>query len=184
MIQPYVYRLDHPFTGEFYIGFRSANKVPAHEDLGHKYFTSSKKVKSRFHEFDITMILKCDDAQEAYDLEQFLIWADWKKPGMINKHHHYGKGKFNCTGHSDDSRTRMSDSHKGLLHSDETKAKFKERKWSDETKAKISASNKGKTRSDETKAKISAAKIGNPRSAETRAKISASIKRRHELNNK
>ena len=37
---PYVYKLVHKETGEFYIGFRCANKVPANEDLGIKYFTS------------------------------------------------------------------------------------------------------------------------------------------------
>ena len=61
-IYPYVYRLDHPITGEFYIGYRSANKVPASEDLGIRYFTSSKTVKPRFHEFRFCIIAEFFDA--------------------------------------------------------------------------------------------------------------------------
>jgi hypothetical protein len=153
MNQPYVYRLDHPATGEFYIGYRAGNKVPAHEDLGHKYFTSSKFVKNRFHEFDVTMILKCDDAQEAYDLEQFLIWADWKKPGMLNKQHKYGKGKWDMSGKnlSAEHRAKMSASHKGKTLSAEHRAKIG---------STISMMMKGKPKSTEHCAKMSAAAKG------------------------
>jgi hypothetical protein len=159
MTQPYVYRLDHPTTGEFYIGYRSANKVPAHEDLGHMYFTSSKRVKDRFHEFKVTMVLKCDDAQEAYDLEQFLIWTDWEKPGMLNKHCNYGKGNWHATGQirSEETRAKMSASHKGRKPSDESRAKMSAAK-----KDKLSG-HKGKKHTEETKKKMSAAKKGKPK---------------------
>ena len=42
---PYVYKITHKETNQFYIGFRCANKVQANLDLGFKYFTSSKAVK-------------------------------------------------------------------------------------------------------------------------------------------
>jgi hypothetical protein len=42
-VLPYVYRLDNTITGEFYIGYRAANKVPSEQDLGLKYFTSTQK---------------------------------------------------------------------------------------------------------------------------------------------
>ena len=77
-IYPYVYRLDHPVTGEFYIGYRSANKVPAEQDLGQKYFTSSKVVKPRFNEFQITIVAEFFCAESAWDFEQELIFESWE----------------------------------------------------------------------------------------------------------
>ena len=44
-IQPYVYMLTHRETGQFYIGYRSGNKVPARLDLGIYYKSSSNTVK-------------------------------------------------------------------------------------------------------------------------------------------
>ncbi len=38
-VLPYVYRVENMVTGEFYIGYRSANKLPAKLDLP-KYKTS------------------------------------------------------------------------------------------------------------------------------------------------
>jgi hypothetical protein len=41
---PYVYICTHNVTGEFYIGYREANKKPSHIDLL-EYKTSSKKAE-------------------------------------------------------------------------------------------------------------------------------------------
>ena len=97
-IYPYVYRLDHPVTGEFYIGYRCANKVPAEEDLGHKYFTSSKSVKSRFSEFNYHIVAEFFDKSSAYDHEQLLIAESWSDDLLLNKSCYSGKKKFARTG--------------------------------------------------------------------------------------
>jgi hypothetical protein len=46
-VLPYVYKVVNRTTGEFYIGYREANKKPASEDIL-MYKTSSKKVKPIF----------------------------------------------------------------------------------------------------------------------------------------
>lgn len=69
---PYVYRLDNPITGEFYIGYRKANKVPSSIDLP-RYRTSSKIVKPRFDEFNWTILAEFFDADSALTFEQQLI---------------------------------------------------------------------------------------------------------------
>ena len=84
-IYPYVYRLDHPITGEFYIGYRSANKVPAEQDLGHKYFTSSKIVKPRFHEFEYQITAEFFDKSSAYEFEQILLRENWGNGLLLNR---------------------------------------------------------------------------------------------------
>ena len=50
-VLPYVYRLDNPITGEFYIGYREANTEPAHIDFP-KYKTSKSIVKENFKDFN------------------------------------------------------------------------------------------------------------------------------------
>lgn len=46
---PYVYKLTHKETNQFYIGYRSANRVKSEFDLGFKYFSSSKIIKKISH---------------------------------------------------------------------------------------------------------------------------------------
>ena len=60
-------------TGEFYIGYLSANKLPAKLNLP-KYKTSSKKVRPIFDQFAWQIISEFPTADEAYDLEQKLIY--------------------------------------------------------------------------------------------------------------
>ena len=44
-ILPYVYKLTHKETGQFYIGYRKANKVQSYCDIGIVYFSSSKEIE-------------------------------------------------------------------------------------------------------------------------------------------
>ena len=77
-----------------------------------------------------------------------------------------------------ETKTKISIGNKGKTVSDETKAKLRKPKTV-EHKAKISAGNKGKKLkplSDETKAKMSASKKGKILSDETKAKMCASSK--------
>lgn len=68
----------------------------------------------------------------------------------------------------------------GYKHTEETLAKFRSRKWTDEYKAIIGAKHAGKTLSKETIEKIRQSRIGLVLSEETRAKLSAL--RQKELN--
>jgi hypothetical protein len=85
-VLPYVYRLTHRTTGQFYIGFRCANKLPSSRDLGKIYFTSSKFVKSNFLEFDLFIIAEFFDKDSAYEFEQKIIKENFDHPLILNKH--------------------------------------------------------------------------------------------------
>lgn len=80
----YVYVCTHRETGNIYIGARCANKVPASEDLGKYYFTSSKYVKPRFHEFNYEIVFE-GTKEEAFKLEEELIAEHWRQPYLLNR---------------------------------------------------------------------------------------------------
>lgn len=173
-IYPYVYRLDHPVTGEFYIGYRSANKFPAEQDLGHEYFTSSKVVKPRFNEFKIQIIAEFFESVDAYDFEQKLILEYWGNHKLINKMiRHNGKNRWSFHGrkHSEETKNKM----RNRKISDETREKSRKRRHSEETKDKIRSTLLGikHVRSKEHCSRIKeAAKYRKPISDETREKMS------------
>lgn len=100
-ILSYVYRLDHPVTGEFYIGYRCRNiklGIPPELDIGIKYPTSSRYVKHRVKEFDITIVAEFFNVTDAYDHEQLLIHELWGNPKMLNKVCYHGKKRFDTAG--------------------------------------------------------------------------------------
>lgn len=187
-IYPYVYILTHPSSGEFYIGFRSKNKVPSALDLGHEYFTSSKLVKPRFNEFEVTIVAEFFDVDAAYDFEQLLIHENWDNPLILNKSCRYGASpRFTAAGQpqSDETKRKRSKSREGYVHSAETKRKMSEahkgKPKSAEHKLHISEANLGKLRkpfSEEHKLHISEARKGKPLSAEHKRKISEARKGR------
>lgn len=82
-VKPYVYRAINPITKEFYIGYRKANKVPAIEDIGVCYFTSSKYVNKENMIYEI--ISEFNDDREAYIFEQNMIREHWENPLLLNK---------------------------------------------------------------------------------------------------
>lgn len=115
-VLPYVYRLDNPITGEFYIGYRAANKVPSEQDLGLKYFTSAPKVKLCFSKFQTLIIAEFFEPNDAYDYEQYLIYCNLGNPLMLNKKCYYkSKSRFNNTNsrHSDETRLKISNNATG-----------------------------------------------------------------------
>jgi len=99
-IYPYVYRIDHP-SGEFYIGYRAANTVPAEKDFGHIYKTSTKRLSYPFEEYSQTVLAEFylpTGADDAYDFEQLTIFEHWCDPRLVNKHCSYGnKVRFRNT---------------------------------------------------------------------------------------
>ena len=128
-MHPYVYRVDNPETGEFYIGSRFANKVSAVEDLGRLYFTSSRYIKPRFNEFQYQVIAEFFDRDSAYDFEQKLINENWNDPKILNKSCQYGKKQWKNDGgykDSDTHRANKSAAMKKYYESDAARKKKRE----------------------------------------------------------
>lgn len=162
--RPYVYKLTNPITGEFYIGYRSANKVSAENDLGKKYFTSSKTVRPRFNEFNSTILKEFTCKEDAIDFEQRVIHSNWGNPLLLNKVCHHGKLRFvNTLPLTEEIRKKMGDKRRGVPRSEETKKK-------------IGKAHKGKIVSEKTKELLRSVAIGRIISEETRKKLSESLK--------
>lgn len=98
MFLPYVYKVTHRKTGEFYIGMRSANKVVAELDFGIKYFTSSSYVKNNFTEFDSEIIAYFKDQESAFYFENELIKENWNNELLLNKHYQKSMSVFSMAG--------------------------------------------------------------------------------------
>ena len=162
-VLPYVYKITNIHTNQFYIGSRTSKNQKHHsEDLGFKYFTSSNYVKELgFENFKIDWIEEFQDSETAYKFEQLIIFESFKDPLCLNKVCHFGKTNFSMSDkiHSQETRLKMSKSQKGKI-------------VSVDHKLKISEANKGKTRSEETKLKISKTKKGKIVSEETKLKLS------------
>ena len=113
--QPYVYKLTHKNTNEYYFGYREANTVSCLDDIGIKYFTSSEYVqKIGFENFHIEIMCECKTGDEAYDIEQILIYACWTDQLLLNKHCvdiYTNINRFKCYGHSDEDKEKMRKNH-------------------------------------------------------------------------
>lgn len=94
---PYVYKVTHKATGQFYIGMRSANKQVAEKDLGIKYFTSNKLVKSNFDKFNIEILAYFIDQEAAFYFENSLIEEHFHDPLILNKHFQRTFGTFSSS---------------------------------------------------------------------------------------
>ena len=98
MFLPYVYVVRNRNSGKFYIGMRSANKVVAEQDLGIHYFTSSKKVKNNFIDYDIEIKAYFIDQISAFEFENELIKEHWGDPLLLNRHYQKSMSKFSMAG--------------------------------------------------------------------------------------
>jgi len=154
---PYVYRLDNPITGEFYIGYRESNKLPSHLDLP-KYKTSSKIVKPRFEEFTITILAEFFSGLDALYHEQLSIFEVWGNPLLLNRCcRHASNGIFKNINHTETFKSNMSSRMTGnTINSG--------RIQSDEEKETRRGANTGKTRSVEFKLNGSKRMLGNTHS--------------------
>jgi hypothetical protein len=164
-VKPYVYRIDHP-SGNFYIGYRYANKVVAVEDFGILYQTSSNKLKHPFHEYKQTIVAEFETGYEAYDFEQKIIYDNIGNVLMENGVCHYGKTRFLFYGpHSKNTIEKMSAAKKG-------------RKYSEEHRKNISYAHKNRPAiTEETRLKMSISAINKPAvTDEARKKMSESKK--------
>jgi len=116
MILPYVYKLINRETNEFYFGYRFQNVklgLRSFDDIGKKYFTSSKYVKHSFHKFDIEVIAEFFKIDDAYDFEQTLIKDHITDPLCLNKHYqNFSNRKFkHNVPHSEESKRKMRKPH-------------------------------------------------------------------------
>jgi len=84
---PYVYKCVEKSTGNYYIGYRYKNRVPAEEDLGVHYYTSNKYVKENFDNFDVEIISEFPDRKSAFQYETDLI-RETKSDKQINSNKH------------------------------------------------------------------------------------------------
>ena len=155
-ILPYVYKLTHKETGEFYIGVRYGNTYPAQLDLGIRYKSSSKIVKPKFDEFTYEILAEFLDKEDAIDFEQKLIEENWKDPLILNKAIQVTK-TFRCKGHSEETRKKMSESKKGKVPNNKGK------KLSEETRQKIGEASSLRKHSEVSKEKMRQKAIGNKR---------------------
>lgn len=131
MILPYVYKLTHKETKQFYIGYREANKLPSHIDLP-KYQTSSTTVKNiGFNNFDWEIIAEFFNPDDAYDFENEYIKEYIDDELCLNEFYRdtqFGKARFKHTGGNSITRRAWSE---------ETRLKMRAIHQSDEFKEKM-----------------------------------------------
>ena len=156
-IQPYVYKLTHKESGEFYIGYREANKVPALEDLGKQYFTSSNTIQELgFSNFDIEIIEEFETGIEAYNYEQILIKENIHDSLCLNGHYHVN-GSYRFVGpHSDKTLLKMRNTRSSSQYRTALSERTKEL-WQDEEYRK--KNDLSYLRTDEVKKKMSDSKL-------------------------
>jgi len=138
----YVYKITEKDTGKFYIGARGSKKEPL-LDLGIKYFSSSKNLKSmifeRGSENFIFEIIKnsYNSWEEAYEDEQLLIFNNWENPLKINKACYYMKKDFGII--SNDSKKIISEKSLDMWRDKEKAANIIEKQkgsWTEERREK------------------------------------------------
>lgn len=140
----YIYKITEKTSGKFYIGARGSNKKPD-EDLGIKYFSSSKKVKNLISEIGIenfTFEIINDTYsswEKAYGDEQFIISKNIENPLNMNKACYYRKKDFGVI--SEESKKIISQKSLSM--------------WSDEEKSKKIIENQKKSWTEERRKKYS-----------------------------
>lgn len=146
-MKPYVYKCIHKETKEFYFGYRSQNKEPAHKDLGIKYFTSSKYVRPRFHEFDFEILKEFDSKIDAHSYEQNLIREYWYDPLILNKSLFPKIRSLGSEKQKAKARERMLTNNpmKQSHLREAARKRMTGYKHTDETKRKMSETRKGKS---------------------------------------
>ena len=165
----YVYKLTHKVTGQFYIGYRGANKLPAAEDLP-KYRSSSQKVKEMgFDNFNWEILAEFQTPEEAYGHENRLIAESFDSPLCLNGHYRLANNGKRFR--SDTAGPKISAKQTGRKLSEETKRKIRDY-WDDEVREKQRLNRLGRKDSEEAKKRKSEWQLGRTMPQETREKLS------------
>ena len=176
-MKPFIYKWTELSTGKWYIGSRTAKGC--HPDDG--YVCSSKVVRPLIDanpsdwRREILFLGGENDGRLVTEKEAELLQQLDAKNDPMSYNQHNGDGKFSTAGgkHSEESKAKISAAKKGKTRGP----------MSEEQKAKMSAAQKGKKMSEESKAKLSASRKGKtqgPMSEEQKAKMSAAQKgKRH-----
>ena len=157
---PYVYRLVHKVTGQFYIGYREANNLPSDQDLGFMYKSSSIYVHDLgFENFDCEIIAEFFNGDDAYRFENDLISENFYDPLCLNKHYTSKelKRRFKHNQpHTLETKQLLSEKIKNMPRStrDKIASKLRGRKRNPVHIDKMRKSLIGHSTSDETKSKI------------------------------
>ena len=143
---------------------------------GDRIYSKSRRVKPPKDKSRIIYLKKNLTEEEAFRHEIHMIAVFGRKDlgtGILRNETDGGEGISNP---SEETRKKMSETHKGKIFSEETKKRMSEsgkgRVVSEETRRKIGQWQIGKTLSEETKRKLSVAKKGKTPSEETRKKQS------------
>lgn len=179
-----IYRITCKLDGMIYIGQTTRSiEVRFKEHARCKGTYVGRAIQAYGEEnFTCEVIEECDTREQLNEREIFWIAElNCKRPNGYNlTDGGEGVEGFHC---SEETKAKMSASHKGLPKSPETRAKlsaskigeknpFFGKKLSPEHRAKIGAAGTGRKNSPETKAKMSASQIGHEVSAKTAVKIS------------
>lgn len=158
---------------EGYIGFTS--KTVQSRYAQHLYDASTKDNKSILHKAilkygDALVVDTLVDCESDYGLELEKQLRPHPRIGwnLITGGRGGSRG-HNCT---EETRKKMSESHKGKVATEATRAKLRALRHSDETRKKISDAHKGKVLTEEHAAKTRVASLGCKRSDEFKANLS------------
>ena len=173
-MKPYTYLIKHRPTGRVYYGVRTANTVPAQEDIWNRYFTSSNTVKQLVEEtgadsFDYEVRREFDTVEQAITWETGVL----RRMRVLEKEEWINANVAGYIVLNEASRKKISEYHRGKPKSDEHRAKI----------AAAIIGVKREPRDEEYRSKMSAAKSGSgngmygrKHSAETLAKMSSAMK--------
>lgn len=167
-VLPYVYKLTHKTSGQFYFGYRCSNIEPSSEDLP-KYQSSSKEIANLgFQNFYWEILAEFFDDESAYDFENFLIAQEIKNPQCLNKSYtKQGSRRFRLVGPATKERKyKTSKTLKGKPKSAQAIENFRKARTgkalSKYHREQISKHQTGKVRSEESKIKTSLALSNKP----------------------
>jgi hypothetical protein len=167
--QPYTYLIRFKPTGQIYYGSSYANKskIANPSQLWTSYFTSSKIIKQLITEygtdsFEVEVRQIFESPEQAINWEHKVLSKFDAKNNPVWINENNGDKKFKNDGHSEETRQKISLSNKGQI------SNRKGKPLSEEHKKKIAESNKGKPKSLEHKEKIRENSIGKSHSEETK----------------
>lgn len=143
----YIYRITNKINGKTYIGQHKYKK------LDDNYMGSGvllAKAKKKYGIKNFTKEILYSNIQYKETADSVEMFAITKERALEKAEYNIANGGWSIGKHSEETKRKISEAHKGMHHS-----------VSEETKRKISEANKGKKRSEETKRKISESLKGN-----------------------